>query len=378
VDWIAPNRLASILSAEWRTYFRRLFRGGTSAKNNLVVMAIVALLIAGRYIQLLRDATKPQLQILLVAVFFVLAASLRNDGPLTAEGLQRFPLTALERTVIRVFSAMVPPWSWIVMIFSCGIFWPLSKLGPLPIAGGFALIAAGIAASQISFTLPRFQPRSNNMTLLRKEVRYILGVPDQALVILITLAFCIYLIGGEGLQADALRAVFGILSILSVSFPMSAFGLDGGGGLDRYAISPLEGLTILRTKNTGFILVVAAQRVPILLLALWRFGPLEALWALVEAASLTLMVLAWGNVVSVVRPTRPDAEPTIIDGLLGAAAALLPCGAAIVILRGEASMIPLKMGGLLAVTAALYYGSLRFAGPYFSRNFDRVRALLVG
>ena len=62
---------------------------------------------------------------------------------------------------------------------------------------------------------------------------YVASLSEHALILLITLAFCIYLIGGEGLQADALRAVFGILSILSVSFPMSAFGLDGGGGFRR-------------------------------------------------------------------------------------------------------------------------------------------------
>ncbi len=73
------------------------------------------------------------------------------------------------------------------------------------------------------------------MTLFRKEIRYVLSLPEHALILLFTLAFCIYLIGGEGLQADALRAVFGILSVLSVSFPMNAFGMEGGAGLDRYA-----------------------------------------------------------------------------------------------------------------------------------------------
>ncbi len=371
-------RLTAILAAEWRTYFRRLFRGGASAKSNLFIMGMIALLVSGRYIQFLKQAAGTQLQILSVAIFFVLAVSLRNDGPLTAEALQRFPLTNTERTIVSVFSAMVPPWSWIVTIFSLGIFWPLSKLGVVPLLGGIALIAGGIAASQIHVPIPRFQPRSRTMTLLRKEVRYVLSLSEHALILLITLAFCIYLIGGEGLQADALRAVFGILSILSVGFPMSAFGLDGGGGLDRYAISPLRGSAIVQTKNTAFLIVVGAQRLPILALAIWRFGPAEALWALVEAASLALLVLAWGNVVSVMRPTRPDAEPTIVDGVIGAGAALLPCAAAIAILRGDAASIPLKMACMLAAVSVLYYASLRFAGPYFSRHFDRVRALLVG
>jgi hypothetical protein len=371
------DRLGSILAAEWRTYFRRLFRGGTSAKSNLLVMFVIALLVAGRYIKFLQDAEGPQLQILFIAVFIVIASSLRNDGPLTSASLQRFPLTPAERTIIKVFSALVPPWSWLVLIFSCGIFWPLSKLGYVAILGGVALIVSGIAASQIPIPIPRLQPRSRKMTMLRKEIRYILGLPEHALIILISLAFCIYLIGGEGLQADALRAVFGMLSVMSVSFPMNTFGLDGGPGLDRYALSPLSGASIIRTKNLAFVIVVAAQRAPILALALWRFGAMETLWVLLEIASLALLVMAWGNISSVRHPAGPDQEPTVIDGLVGAAAALLPCAATIVILRSGVT-VEVRMAAMLALCGMLYYGSLRFAGPYFTRNFDRVRALLVG
>ena len=340
-------------------------------------MVVVALLASGRYIQFLKQAAGLQLQILFVAIFVVIASSLRNDGPLTSAALQRFPLTPVERTVIRVFSALIPPWSWVVLIFSCGVFWPLSKLGVLPLMGGGALIVASIAASQIPIPLPKLQPRSRQMTLFRKEMRYVLGLPEHLLVLLITLAFCIYLFGGEGLQVDALRAVFGGLSILSVSFPMNAFGLDGGAGLDRYALSPLTGSHIIRTKNAAFATVVAAQRAPILLLALWRFGPVEALAAVMETASLTLLVLAWGNIISVRHPTGPDTEPTLLDGLIGSAAALLPAAATIVILRNGA-WAETRMAAMLTLCALLYYGSLAFSGPYFTRRFDRVRALLVG
>jgi hypothetical protein len=371
------DRLTAILAAEWRAYFRRLFRGGTSAKNNLFIMAVIALLASPRYIKFLQQAEGLQLQILAVAVFLVIASSLRNDGPLTAEALQRFPLTTNERMATRVFSALVPPQSWLVLIFSCGIFWPLSKLGALAVVSGVCLMIGAIAASQIPIPLPRLQPRSRSMTLFRKEIRYVLSLPEHTLILLVTLAFCIYLIGGEGLQADALRAVFGILSILGVSFPMNTFGLDGGAGMDRYGLSPISGSHVIGTKNAAFFTVVGVQRLPILALALWRFGPAESLWALVETASLTLLVLAWGNIVSVRHPSPPQAEPTVLDGLIGAAAALLPCAATIVILRSGTG-IELRMGGMLALSAALYYGSLRFAGPHFSRHFDRVRALLVG
>ncbi len=341
-------------------------------------MGVIAALVSGRYIEFLKQAAGFQLQILAAAVFLIIASSLRNDGPLTYAALQRFPLTQLERTAIRIFSAIVPPYSWLVLIFSFGIFLPFSKLGAVGILAGIGLIAGAIAASQISIPMPQLKPRWRKMSLFGKETRYVLGFGQHTLVVLITLAFCIYLAGGEGLQADALRAVFGILSILSVSFPMNAFGLDGGPGLDRYALSPVTGSTIIRTKNYAFLSVVAAERLPILALALWRFGSMEALWALFETASLTLLVLAWGNVVSVRHPAPPDSEPTILDGLIGSAAALLPAAATIVFLRGTPGLVAFRMTGMLAVCGILYWASLRFAGPHFTRHFDRMRALLVG
>jgi hypothetical protein len=371
------DRLKALLIAEWRAYFRRLFRGGTSAKSNLVLLALIAIGVSGRYIKFLRESTLLQVELLAVAVFFTLATTLRNDGPLTYEALQRFPLTPLERTALRIFSALVPPLSWLVVLFCCGIFLPLFKLGVIPTTGGVALMTAGIAASQIPIPMPRFQPRSRSMTLLRKEIRYILGLPEHALILLLTLAFCIYLVGGEGLQADALRAVLGILALLSVSFPMNAFGLDAGSGLDRYRLSPLASSRVIETKNAAFVMVAAVQRLPILLLSVWRFGATEASWALVEAASLTLLVLAWGNVTSVRSPNPPDSQPAVIDGLVGAAAALLPCAAAIGILRGG-SNVATNMSGMLALCGVLYFASLHFAGAYFTKHFDRIRALLVG
>jgi hypothetical protein len=372
------DRLRPLFAAEWIAYWRRLFRSGSGAKNNLFILGVIALLGAARYIPFLEHASGAQVQILLVAVFLAIAATLRNDGPVGADTLQRFPLTTSERFLMRVFSAIVPPWSWIVLLFSFGIFRPLSKLGVLGITAGIVLILAAVVASQIAIPLPRFRPRSRTMTLLRKEIRYILGLPEHALILLITLAFCIYLIGGEGLQADALRAVFGILSVLSVSFPMSAFGFEGASGLDRYALFPITGAHIVRTKNLAFAATVAAQRAPIFALALWRFGPYETLWGVVETASLALLVLAWGNIVSVRHAAPPDSEPTVIDGLLGTAAALVPAAAAIGILRGNAARVPAPMCGMLALCAALYYASQRFAGPYFSRHFDRIRAQLNG
>jgi hypothetical protein len=215
------------------------------------------------------------------------------------------------------------------------------------------------------------------MSLLRKEVRYILHSSEHAFIILISLAFCAYLIGGEGLQVDAFRAVLGILSILSATAPMNTFGLDGAPGLDRYGLFGLTGIRVIGTKNKAYLAVIAAQRTPLFILAAWRLGALQSLYGIIETASLALLTLAWGNVVSVRHPAPPDAEPLILDGILGFSASILPAAVTIVVLRGNLNQAPLRMAGMLLTCGMLYWLSLRFAGPYFLRHFDRIRASQV-
>ncbi len=368
----------AVLRAEWVAYWRRLFRGGNAAKNNLFFMAVVALLAAAKYISFLEHASGWPVVYLLTVVFLAIAASLRNDGPLTAQALLRFPLTAIERIAVSIFSALVPPWSWIVMLFAAGIFKPLAKNGVMGIGAGVVVIIGGIGASQIP--LPRFQlrPRSRKMTPLRKEIRYILSLPEQIFIGLITLAFCAYLIGGDNLQTDAFWAVMGIMSVLGGSAPLSAFSLDGAGGIDRFGVSPVSGQRIIRTKNLAFLAVIAAQRAPILVLAVWRMGTGAAFYGMLEAAALALLTLAWGNIVSVRHPSPPGAEPMILDGFVGFAASALPAAAAIIIVRGKSGVASLEMAGITAGCTLLWLWSLTYSGHYFTRNFDRIRALIAG
>lgn len=370
------DRVVAILRAQWIAYWRRLFRSGSGAKNNLVVLGIIAVFGAARYIPFLKEAKGTQLYMLIAAVFFAIAFSLRNDGPISSSALLRYPLSSAERLTIQIITAMIPPWSWIVLLFSFGMFWPLSAT-PLGIAEGIAVLAAGLAASRIPLPSIQFRPQSQKMSLIRKEFRYILHSSEHAFIILISLAFCGYLIGGVNLQMDAFRAVLGILSMLSATAPMNTFGLDGAPGLDRYGIFGLSGGHIIGTKNKAYLAVIAAQRIPIFLLAAWRLGAAETLYGIIETASLALLTLAWGNVVSVRHPGPPDAEPLILDGLLGFFASTIPAAITIVVLRGDPSRAPTLMAAMLLTCGALYWLSLRFAGPYFMRQFDRIRASLV-
>jgi hypothetical protein len=370
------DRVVPILRAQWKAYWRRLFRSGSAAKNDLVVLGIIAVLAAARYVPFLAEVKGNQLWYLLAAAFVAIAVSLRNDGPISAAALQRYPLTGTQRFVIRIVTAIIPPWSWIVLLFSLGIFRPLSK-SVTSMAEGAAVIALALAASRIPLPSVRFRPKSKQMSLSRKEVRYVLNSSEHAFILLISLAFCAYLIGGEGLQVDAFRAVLGILSILSATAPMNTFGPDGSSGLDRYGIFGLTGSKIIGNKNLAYLKVTAVQRAPIIALAAWRLGPAEAAYGVIEATSLVLLTLAWGNIVSVRHPGPPDAEPLILDGILGFIASVLPAAMTIGILRAGTDFAALRMFAMLALCGAFYWLSLRFAGPYFMRHFDRIRSLLI-
>jgi hypothetical protein len=370
------DRVIPIIRAQWIAYWRRLFRSGSGAKNNLVVLGIIAVFGAARYIPFLKAAKGAQLYLLMAAVFTAIAFSLRNDGPISSHALQRYPLSVTERLIIQIVTAIIPPFSWIVLLFGLGMFWPLSRI-EFGIAEGVAVFVVGLAASRIPLPSFQFRPQSQKMSLIRKEFRYILHSSEHAFIILISLAFCGYLIGGENLQVDAFRAVLGILSVLSATAPMNTFGLDGAPGLDRYGIFGLTGGQIIGTKNKAYIAVIAAQRTPIFLLAAWRLGATETLYGIIETASLMLLTLAWGNIVSVRHPAPPDAEPLILDGLLGFFASTIPAAITIVVLRGNASRAPALMSAMLLTCGVLYWFSLRFAGPYFMRHFDRIRASQV-
>jgi hypothetical protein len=370
------DRIVPILRAQWKAYWRRLFRSGSAAKNNLVVLGIFAVLAAGKYIPFLAVVKGVELWYLLAALFLVIALTLRNDGPISAEALQRYPLTGTQRLVIQIATAIIPPWSWIVLLFGLGAFWPLSK-SAIGVLEGIVVITLALAASRIPLPELKLRPKSKQMSLLRKEVRYIAHSPEHAFIVLISLGFCAYLIGGEGIQVDAFRAVLGILSILSVTAPMNMFGLDGAAGLDRYGIFGLSGRSIIGAKNRAYLAVIAVQRAPIFALAAWRLGARETIYGIMEAASLALLTLAWGNVVSVRHPAPMDAEPLILDQLLAFVSSMLPAAATIGILRTNMELAPVSMSGMLAVCGVLYWLSLRFAGPYFTRNFDRIRSLQV-
>lgn len=244
---------------------------------------------------------------------------------------------------------------------------------------GLALLMTLLAVRSLAWTLetapasetPR-RPALAVTSLYRKELRSFAELPEERLVWLVLLLFCFYLATAPSPEPDALRAILAAFSWFTMSASLNCFGRDGAEGLDRFALLPLRGRRIIEAKNLAFVSVVTARCVPALALALWRFGWREASLGAVEAASLALANLAWGNTTSVRHPS--SGEPgVILDQVVGFAASAIPGGLAILILRGSPQTAPFAMCGLLAVCAGLHYVSLGWAGRYFEEKLDAMR-----
>ena len=217
---------------------------------------------------------------------------------------------------------------------------------------------------------------STGITLLRKELRYFARLESP--VWLVLAAFAFYLATADAPEPDALRAVLLFTSVFTATAPVNFFGPDGVPGLDRYGLWPLSGWQIVAGKNRAFALLACARWLPILALACWRFGWLEAAYGCVEAASLALGTMAWGNVTSMRHPSSGDESGiTLIDSLIGLAASGLPGALTIGILRGPPASAPFAMFGMLAVCAFLYAASVRWAASYYTRRFDTIREWLA-
>ncbi|MCU1259932.1 MAG: hypothetical protein JWO80_2817 [Bryobacterales bacterium] len=461
--------LKGILRLQWLAYWRRVSRGGSAAKNNLVVLGLIAVGISARYVTILKSviaqARKGQffeLDLLAAAVFALCLSPMWETGN-TGMGpreLARFPLTARERLIAEIWGGLVSPVCWIGALFCLTILLPLGA-SPHPICAVIAGLAFLLASFMSGFGVRNFLRTSSGqkfgraalgvflaagavlwlqmgrgsavalnflpshlvvaaasgswvacgmlavlavaatllgrysliwmlerepaavsrnavsavgMTLLRKDLRYFRRMEPVVWLILLALAF--YLATAKTPEPDAVRAVLAFTSVLTVASAMNCFGPDGPDGLDRYGLWPLRGSEIVGTKNRALALLAAARWVPVLALAGWRFGWIEGMYDSVEALSLLLGSMAWGNVTSVRHPYVGEETSSIIDQVIGLAASGLPGAFTIGILRGPAGSVPYAMAGMLAVCGVAYAASLRWAGNYYARGFDAMRERL--
>jgi hypothetical protein len=170
-----------------------------------------------------------------------------------------------------------------------------------------------------------------------------------------------------------------ILLVLVIDFDLTTnfFGLDRAWELNRYLIFPLKGKEIVFSKNLGIAIIAAAQLAPMLALACWRFGWVEAILGLLEATALMLAFLAWGNLISVNNPYKIDSlifpsGKNFVYDLIGLTFGGLPGIAIIYLIQVNSSNLIIKIVLIVLLAAAVYLGSTRYAGRKIERSWETI------
>ena len=130
------DRIAIVVQLQWRTYWRRVRRGGNLSRNNLGALVLLGGIGVVRYIQQL-PSTASQLargetqkyQALLVLVFlaWMLPVMAESRRSISSRNLLHLPLSTRELFSIRLASVFVSPVSWIVAAGSLALVYPLSR-----------------------------------------------------------------------------------------------------------------------------------------------------------------------------------------------------------------------------------------------------------
>jgi len=201
-----------------------------------------------------------------------------------------------------------------------------------------------------------------------KDLRYFTRLLDLYFGILLSAMGCFYLLFAESRSAE----VFWIF-ILAVFFPnasvaFNCFGLDTRSGLKRYALAPLSGEEIVRSKNVAFLIMVSLQLVPLFLLGLWVLELGVMLLGFLVAMLVALAYMTWGNFLSVshrfqMQFFRFSSGGSPIDALVGVLFGTAPGAIAILLFGGKLWWVVIAM---LVLYSVFYLLSLSWSGKRFS------------
>jgi hypothetical protein len=173
------------------------------------------------------------------------------------------------------------------------------------------------------------------------------------------------------------QAIIVIVFVMNTNVIMNCFGLNSSAELNRYAILPLRGRDVLLIKNLGLTVIVAAQLILLIPIAVWRSGLREAAAEVLVAAVLLLSHLAWGNLVSVSAPFKmqlyrfaSSGEP--VTAMAGSTVGSAPGVIVLFLLHSKSSRSAAAIAGVLLLSLTAYLVSLHYSG----RSFERRRHII--
>jgi hypothetical protein len=477
------DRTATIISYQWRAYWRRFHRGGKLTVGNQGIALLILLLIFVRYLQWLHLAAnnlaagKTRLfEFLLTIVFLAWLFPLATSDADTIANRRwlHLPLSLKKLLVVRVSSLLTAPTAWIIVAASLSLLYPvlyagrgavgiaatllfvlLSTLTGLTLSQlinvawwrrGFVIIGS-VSVGAIAFYLSRWNAsphtqvlptswvtqailgRHTVLTLLilallccaayaaalwslrlslthddapagrrsaiaaigfpgklgglvAKDFKYFRRLLDVYLQALAVGAGCVYLATAELPTRGTFLAFIVIFFLLGAAVPFNSFGLDQSAGLDRYALFPLPGKAIILSKNLAYLVVIAIQLTPLLLLAGWQLGMRASGIGLVMATAQAFAYLSFGNWTSVSHPVKmqffrfASSGAALADAMAGIVFGSLPGILMIYLLHRQEGRAAWQIPIVVLLFAALYVTSVERIGKRFERHRETIASAL--
>lgn len=213
-----------------------------------------------------------------------------------------------------------------------------------------------------------------------KDFRCFRRLLDPYFGVLATALGCFYLVNSSAPSVVGVSIISVIVFIFHAPLAFNSFGLETRSGLDRYAILPATGATILRGKNLAFLVLVAIQVAPIIALTCWRLGLSAGALTLLEVVSLAGAYLAWGNWMSIALPTKMEffrlapVSGSLPETIAGLVFGSLPGVLMIYLLRTTPErMIWLSL--LISIVCVTFY---YFATILAGKRFELKRQAILG
>lgn len=230
----------------------------------------------------------------------------------------------------------------------------------------------------------RFRRKTNSIlfrlptavgSLAAKDVRYFRTLLDPYFGVLVSALGCFYLATSDSPSAPIAWIFTLIVFVPNSPLAFNSFGLDSPAALERYALMPTTGETVVRAKNVAFVILCTLQIAPIILLTCGRLGLSAGTLGLVLATATAAAYLTWGNWMSLSLPSKmhpyrfsptTGALPELMAGIFFGS---LPGVLGFLALRSN-GLHPIWLAALLLVPFVLLYvmGSVRYG-----RRFDRQR-----
>ena len=218
--------------------------------------------------------------------------------------------------------------------------------------------------------------------LAARDFRHFRRSLDPYLGVLAAALGSLYLVSAEVASAGLFQVLLVIVVAPNAPLAFNSFGLDNRAVMERLKLMPVTGRTILLSKNLAFLMVLAIQLTPLILLAAWRLGPLTAAIGLVEAAAMAAMYLVWGNWMSVNHPLKmqffqfSSSSGLLVEAIAGLMIGSLPGMIAIYLLQTEGLRAAWKIALLLILSSVFYLISIRYVGDSFARKQDGIASAL--